>query len=293
MQTLLEANKFNQELLQKGVVEMFARSNAILETLPFRTINGNSYSYVREKTLPGVEFRSVNSGYTESTPEVDRLTERLSIFGGDSIVDKYLVATSNLTDIRAFNLEMKVKQMAKTFGETFINGDSGVDPNVFDGINKRMDPTQVVDAAETEISLGMLHELMDAVDGGADLLITTKSGKRELQRIFDLHPSYLQVGINSFGETITSFNDVRIVTLSEDTIPFRPAAVTGEISDLFAVRMGSDGVTGLQNGNGIRTTDVGELETKPAFLTRVEWYCSIMLQNPKAIAKLSNFLRAV
>ncbi|MPN29013.1 hypothetical protein SDC9_176461 [bioreactor metagenome] len=56
--------------------------------------------------------------------------------------------------------------------------------------------------------------------------------------------------------------------------------------EIFAVKFGpmSD-VCGIQNG-GVRVTDIGELETKPVYRTRIEWYCGLACFNPLSIARL-------
>jgi hypothetical protein len=51
--------------------------------------------------------------------------------------------------------------------------------------------------------------------------------------------------------------------------------------------MGPDGVSGLQNG-GINARDLGELEDKPAFRTRVEWYSGLAVFKGRAAARLQH-----
>ena len=58
--TLVEAAKLSNDVLQRGVIETFARNSAVLELHPFMEIAGNSYKYNQEQTLPGIAFRAVN-----------------------------------------------------------------------------------------------------------------------------------------------------------------------------------------------------------------------------------------
>jgi hypothetical protein len=44
-------------------------------------------------------------------------------------------------------------------------------------------------------------------------------------------------------------------------------------------------MTGIQS-SGMMVTDLGELETKPVFRTRVEWYTGIAIFHAKAAARL-------
>ena len=84
MLTLTEASKLIQNPLQRGVVEIFPRSSAVLERLPFMDVAGNAYAWNQEQTLPGIGFRGYNDTYTESTGVINPMTEALKIFGGIS-----------------------------------------------------------------------------------------------------------------------------------------------------------------------------------------------------------------
>ena len=50
-------------------------------------------------------------------------------------------------------------------------------------------------------------------------------------------------------------------------------------------------VSGLENG-GMDVRDMGELETKPAFRTRVEWYSGMGVFAPRSAARLNNITDA-
>ena len=91
----------------------------ITDTLQAHMISSwaNAYAYNAEATLPGVEFRAVNAGYTESTGTVNQATEKLVILGGDSDVDTFIQRTrSNLNDQRALQDQLKVKVLVNIFG---------------------------------------------------------------------------------------------------------------------------------------------------------------------------------
>src|SRR5690625_5710626 len=82
--TLPEAAKLSTDVLQRGVIETYARNSAVLELLPFMDIEGNSYRYNQEETLPGIGFRGVNEAFEESTGIVNQEFEGLNIAGGRS-----------------------------------------------------------------------------------------------------------------------------------------------------------------------------------------------------------------
>jgi hypothetical protein len=54
---------------------------------------------------------------------------------------------------------------------------------------------------------------------------------------------------------------------------------------------GDQAVTGLTNG-GVQVTDLGELETKPAYRTRIEFYCGLATFGGRAAARLRGVLAA-
>jgi hypothetical protein len=62
-------------------------------------------------------------------------------------------------------------------------------------------------------------------------------------------------------------------------------------SSMYAVKWGEEEyVSGLTNG-GIDVYDLGELETKPAFRTRIEWYNAIAIFNARGAARLKGILQ--
>lgn len=292
MLTLLEASKLSNDVLQKGVIEVFARTSPVLEMLPFMEISGNSYKYNVEKILPNVDFREVNTGYTASEGEVEQQTEGLVILGGDVDVDRYIVQTrGNINDIRSIQTNMKSKSLAKTFTNTFFNGDSATNALAFDGLKKRLVGTvQEVDNGNKALSLDALHELLDSVDGGADVLFMSKAMRRELQKILGQSTHYLQDGTDEFGRVVEYFGDVAIRTIDDEILPFANNG-TADVSEIYAVKFGvQEYVSGLRNG-GVSVRDLGELDTLPVYRTRIEFYCGLAIFNPKSASVLTNVIR--
>lgn len=76
--TLIEAaKKFSGDMVRQATIEIYAAASDIMRTLPFENIDGNALKYNQEQMLPGVGFRGLNEGYTESTgvlnPQVESL----------------------------------------------------------------------------------------------------------------------------------------------------------------------------------------------------------------------------
>ncbi|MDC3413967.1 major capsid protein [Terrihalobacillus insolitus] len=298
--TLTEHNLTN-DTLQRGVVSIFAQTSPVIELLPFMTISGNSYKYNQEGTLPNVEFRDVNKGYTPSSGTVVQKSESLMILGGDVDVDKFVAQTmGNVNNQRAVQTNMKSKQIAKTFTNKFFKGDKGTNPLEFDGLNARISNNAnelVAGDTGAVLSLALLHELLDMVEGGADVLFMGKAMRRELQKLLEGQTHYIQVGKDNFGRPIEYFGDVQIRTVEDDILGFNetigdPAAGgRTDSGSIYAVKFGAqEAISGLTNG-GVQVYDLGEIDAMPVYRTRIEFYCGLADFHPKAAARLKGVVR--
>lgn len=293
--TLPEAAKLSTDELQRGVIELYARNSAVLEMLPFMEIEGNSYRYNQEQTLPGVGFRGVNEGYTESTGVVNQLSEGLVIAGGDVDVDRFIVQTrSNVNDQRAIQTRMKVKSLALTWTNQFFNGDIATEPHGFDGLKKRLTGDQVIEAGTdgAELTIMMLDELIDAVDGEPDVLYVSKTMRRQIKALIQGHHGYDEGDYDAFGRKVMTYGGIPIRVIETDAqgneiLGFNETQGTSnDTASIYAVKFGPEEyVSGLQNG-GIDVRDLGELDEKPVFRTRIEWYNGLAVFHPKAAARL-------
>ncbi len=297
--TLIEAAKAAQgkgDVYKSGIIELYAQSSDILQVLPFMNIAGNALKYNREESLPGVGFRGVNEGYTESTGIINPVTEVLSICGGDLDVDKFIVATQG-EEQRTIHEAMKVKALAGAFTYSFIKGDNSANPKEFSGLQSRITGDQLISAGSTSggaaLSLEKLDELIDLVDNPTHLIMN-KTMRRKLTvaaRSASVG-GYITYDVDAFGRQVTKYNDLPILIADKDNngndiLPFSEAASSGSATatSIYCVSLTDDGVTGIQNG-GIDVKDLGELETKPCYRTRVEWYPAIAVYKGRAAARL-------
>lgn len=313
--TLAESAKLSQDTLAKGVLETFVQTSPILDRIPFMEIAGNAYAYDEEATLPGVAFRSVNEAYAESTGTVNQKSEKLVILGGDADVDRFIQQTrSNVNDQRAEQTALKVKAISYKFQETFFTGDSSVDTKSFDGLKKRLTGKQVIDAAANGMPilgssnadihqfLDKLDELLAAVPGinsangaiYASAAIIRKIGSAMRHISYD---TTLQQDIA--GKRVMQWNGIPILEAGQtpagkeilDTTETQGTATN--TASIYAVKFGQSegdqGVTGLTNG-GVMVEDLGQLQEKPAYRTRIEFYCGLGVFSGKAAARLKGVL---
>lgn len=282
--TLNEAAKLSTDILQKGVIETMVRNSAVLELLPFMEVVGNAYTYNQIHALPTVAYREVNEGYVESGSTFDLKAERLFMLGGEVYVDKFIAETrGNVNDQRAIQTEMKSKAIAEAFTKSFFHGDNSKNAKEFDGIVKRIDTKQTI-AVDGVLTLAKLNELIDAVPFGCDVLLMNRSTRRMLLNMLQDHQAYVETSTDAFGKPVTLYAGIAIRIVEDAMLP------NGEI---FAIKFGQEtDVCGIQNG-GVRVTDLGELEVKPVFATRIEWYCSIVVFNPLSVAVLTGITDGV
>jgi hypothetical protein len=297
--TLMEAAKLETgNDIRSAIIEMYAGSSDVLANLPFDNINGNSLTYNREASLPGVGFRGVNEAYTPSTGVLNPITERLVIAGGDIDVDKFIVDTQG-ADQRTVHEEMKVRALGLAWTRKFIKGDSSSDPREFDGLQTRVTGDQVISAGSTAggaaLSLAKLDEAIDQTFMPTHLLMS-----RAMARKFSAAARSTSVGgyitwdKNELGTRVMAYNDLPILTVDLDNtetaiLPFTEAASSGSstATSIYILSMGAMGLTGIQNGS-IDVRDMGELETQPAFRTRVEWYNGVAVYHGRAVTRLQH-----
>ncbi|MTV50083.1 phage major capsid protein [Heliobacillus mobilis] len=299
--TMTEAAKLSTDVLQKGVINTFARSSPILELLPFMEISGNSYKYNQEQTLPGIAFRSVNEGYVESAGVVNQLSEGLYILGGDVDIDKFLVQTrGNVNDIRSIHTDMKAKALALEFTRAFIKGDAA-QPGQFDGLQKRLTNKQVIDGKDEVLDLPKLDELIDAVEGEPDVIFCSKTMRRELKLVLQNSKHYIESGEDSFGRPVATYAGIPIRIIETDGAgqeilgftELDKAGTTNDTASIYAIKFGAEQyVSGLRNG-GVSVRDLGEIDSKPVFRTRIEFYCGMAVFHPRAAARLRYIKKGV
>jgi len=298
--TILEASKLNSgDVERNSIIEEFARNSDILRALPFESIAGNALKYNREEALPGVGFRGVNEAFSESVGVLNPITESLVIAGGDLDVDRFILRTMGENQ-RSVQEGMKVKALAHRWTKTFIKGDSSAEPREFDGLQRRIPvgSSQLIDAGATSggdaLSLFKLDTLISRVPGANALIMNTAMSLRLTQASRNQAVmGNVAFTINTLGQRVMTYNGLEILLAEEDEqgvpiLPFteaNPGGGTAASTSIYVVRMGDGGLVGLQN-DGISVRDLGELETKPVFRTRVEWYSGMAIFDGKSAARL-------
>lgn len=295
--SLLEASKRaagRDEVYLATIMELYARGSDILQYLPFENITGNAQTFNREQQLPRVAFRGLNEAYVEGTGKLEKVTESLAIAGGDLDVDVMLVKTGG-PDTRSSEEAMKIKALSLSISKTIMTGNVASDPKTFDGLQRRCIGDQLIAHAAGGLSLTTLDQLIDEVEDPTHLIMN-KSMRRRLSAAARLYTvgGYITYDLDAFGRRVTKFNDLPILIVDKDEsnnniLEFEEAGAssTSDCTSIYCVSMADNGFTGLQNGD-MSVRDLGELDDKPVFRTRVEWYVTIAAKRPRSIARLYN-----
>lgn len=288
------AETLSQEDMVRGVIEEIVHKDDLMALMPFSRTDGKAYVYVREKTNSEGSFLDVNEVVPEGASEVEEVVTKLRIIAGDVDVDKFLNETMSDTNQQlAIQIAMKAKGLATTFRRALIQGDSTVNPKSFDGLNKLVNDTgNYFEAGPngSALSLAMLDELIDMVNGRPDALMMRPGTFRALKTLWRAAGGNTggMLQIDNFGLSVPAHDGIPIII--NEFIPGDVAqGATASTCSVYALRLNEvDGVHGLFGGEsaGIRIEDIGTVQNKDATRTRLKWYCGLALKATKSLAAI-------
>ena len=289
--TLAEASKLSPDMLLTGVIATVIQESPVLQVLPFIEVVGNGLTYNQENTLPTASFFAVGGTWTESTPTFTQVTANLKILGGDADVDNFLKSTrSNLQDLEATVVQLKAKAVQQKFDDTFINGDTAVDADSFDGIDKLAISGQTVSMGTNgaTLTLDKLDEALDKIKGGKPhMLLMSRRSRRKLSSLSRATGSGLIVSErNEFGAMVEFYDGVP-VGINDHISDAKTVGTSTDCSTIHVLQWGEGTVTGLTAPGGLQAERVGSLEVKNASRVRVKWYVAIAVFNSLKLGKLT------
>jgi len=272
----------------RGVINQFA-DNPLFDILPFENVAGNAYSYVRTASRGNADFRAINAGYPESTPTFTSEVAELKRLGQDADVDVYLVQTQagvqSLADLRAQAVIAHTEALRAKFVKTLIHGDGTAES--FEGLESfgihEVEAPEGGFGTTGDTRQGMfdaLDELIGSVAGTPNVLLM---GEAQLARMKSAaRREGVLTDADNFGRTIQTYAGVPILSAGDDE-DGNPIIDNG---DIYAIRLDTNaGVFGITNG-GIQVRDLGELDAKPVYRTRLEFYCAAVMTHPRAAVVL-------
>jgi hypothetical protein len=142
--TLAQAKLNTQDDLDAMIIDEFRKSSVILDTLIFHDavspMGGGStltYGYHRVLAQRAAAFRAINSEYTPTEATKVRYSTDLKPLGGAFQIDRVLAQIARGGEV-TFQMEQLIKATTTKFADEVINGDTAVDANGFDGLDKAL-----------------------------------------------------------------------------------------------------------------------------------------------------------
>lgn len=302
--TLNEYAKAAENEVTRAVTELFSDSSDILEAMPFETINGSAYKYNLEDALGGIAFRGVNESFTPDIGIENPQVESLFTAGGEADVDNFILRTHGEAR-RAREENKKIKQMARSVTDVIMAGNNSSEPREFDGLQRRLTGTQLVHNTGTSggaaLSLTALDDMISRVVNPTHLIVNRKFRDvhfKALMRNQTLMGN-VQLTKNDLGRPVMLYNGLPMLVGYEvgpdaQVLPFTEVANGGGgavTTSIYCVSFMEGHVWGIQSG-AISAKDLGELDSKPARRTRVEWDPGMVIENPYAAARLTSITDA-
>lgn len=281
MVTLEQAKLNTQDAIQTGVIDEFRKSSFILDNISFDNAvspgtNGATltYGYTRLITQPTAAFREINAEYTPQEVTKQRYTTELKPFGGSFQIDRIIANTGGLVDEVNLQVEQKIKGAKALFHDTLINGDSAVDTDSFDGLNKAITGSSTEYNATSSIDLSdivgsstkmytfieMLDEFLSNLDGKPTFLASNSKLINKIKAVAR-NMGYMTRSEDAFGRSVDSYDGIPLIDLGEkagNNNPIIPIVntrkpngtdtVTG-LTDLYAARLSLDGFHAVSLAN--------------------------------------------
>lgn len=320
--TLAQAKLNAPDALSKMVIDEFRKSSFLLDNLTFDNVvtpvGGGAtmtYGYLRVKTQPSAGFRGINTEYTPQESEKEKMSVDLKIFGGSFAIDRVIADMGGVVNEVTFQMLQKIKAARALFHDTVINGDSAVDSNAFDGLDKALVGSSTEYGKNTYLDLSSSAAMdtnwkafLDALDdflgtldgkpsfiGGNSKLITKIKGVAR-------RAGYLSQVEDAFGRKVDAYDDIPLVDLGDKSGSVNPVVsivdtrkpngsdiVTG-LTDIFAARLGMDGFHGVSpTGNALIKQWLPDFKTSGAVKNgEVEMVAAMALKASKAAGVLRN-----
>ncbi len=311
--TLAEAQKNVQDDLQIGVIDEFRKSSFLLDNITFDdavspTGGGATltYGYTRLKTQPTAGFREINTEYTPSTVEKERHTVDLKVFGGSFEVDRIIAGMGGIVSEVQLQIEQKIKAAKALFNDTVINGDSAVDKNAFDGLDKAITGTDTEFILPTTLDMSTaakikenyiefmfyLDKFLKKLDGTPSFIGGNTDMISVIQLCSKLAGKYNETK-DDWGRQVETYNGIRLVDFgtkagtNEDVVS---TDNTSGVSSLYFGRLGLDGLHGVSMaGKAPVSTFMPNFNEAGAVKKgEVEMVAAIALKASKAAGKFTN-----
>lgn len=296
--TLLEAKETCQDKLTQYVIDEF-RKSALLDMLPFDNNvkpDGSTsmlYAYNRTTTQPTAGVRAINAEYVAQEAKTTRYTTEMKILGGSFEIDRAIINNQKgVIDHVTYQMNEKIKATRALFHDLFINGDNGINPDEFDGLNKAItgSATEIVPAAAINLStsanittnapvlLDTIRKLMSELSATPDVMLLNAQMYAVFQSIMDR--AGMVTSKENFGTEVFKWGDTAVMKMGDKPGTSNPIIpiVNGETSIYFA-KLGMDAVHAISPTQMINTYLPNMTETGAVKKGEVELIAATVMKN--------------
>lgn len=308
--TLADARNLSQDKLTDAVIDEF-RTSTLLNDLEFdnnvKPQGGKSltYSYNRITTQPTAAGRAINGEYTAQETKTTKESTDLKIMGGSYEIDRAIAANEQqVVNEVEFQSKQKSKATVAEFHNQIVNGDSGVRPTDFDGLNKILtgttsevvpaDAIDLADAAKIKANsaefLRMLRKTIGKVDGPATHILMNADMFATFQSTVD-NAHGLTTVRDEVGNETYKFGTAKIVVMGSKpggNTPIIETKSAGGETSIYILRAGMDGFHGVSpEGDTLVKTYLPDFATAGAVKKgEVEFIGATVLKSTSAAAVL-------
>lgn len=317
--TLAQAKLNAADDVDRMVIDEFRKSSFLLDSMPFDDVvnpaGGGAtltYGYQRLITQPTAAPRAINAEYVPQEVTRQQYVVDLKPFGGSYQIDRVLadIGPAAASEVALQNSQ-KIKAARSLFHDLAINGDSAVDANQFDGLNKALVGTTTefgaaagppyIDLSTSALRdsngnafIDLFEEMLGSLNERPDVIATNSKGRGLLVSLAR-RMGYKTAGEDAFGRKIETYDGIPIVDLGDKPGSANPivpvytsGAVTGMI-DIYAVHFGiADGFHGVSRaGAPLVQNWLPDFTTAGAVKTgEVEMVAAVALKASKAAGVL-------
>ena len=307
MSTFTEYQKLSSNWFNKGLYTTINTESELGPHLQMMSINGNAFEYSRENVNPVASFVGDEGELVDTTPQFTSSTETLKTLYVQTPLNLKTEALARVEDPRVIHHSKMMKSYARKLENAIINGRNAVDANEFDGLLRRCESETrmmamddgVVDgpgAAETELTLQRLREMIDTVQPGKpDILLMNRTMRRKLTNLMYAAGGGIQLdSISMFGRRVELFDTIPIVisdylSNSED---YNDSGTwsSSTATTIIAAKFGEEkeGFTLLHNGGTFNAEiqDLGIRKNRNERVFRMVSYPGAVVFSPLSIAAL-------
>jgi hypothetical protein len=292
-----------------GLYKRFTEISPVLQILPWMDVQGNSYTYTVEDSLPTASNRPVNGSYPSTNGGVNKITEELKITGAQGQLDRYMIKTqgrqNGAVDMKLGLWDGLAQAVSNLVDQSFFEGDDTADLNSVVGLRNRLSGNQVISVTTNggPLTIDLLDQLIDAVPFPNKHLFMNRFERRKFNALLRAAGTSIQMIMspNEVGRQIEGYGDIPLHIMertgdASSILGFdEQSGSSATTASIYCVAFGDDLTHGIYAGDkpgGLEVQDFGELQTSPQVLGRLEIYWGLVLKHPRCAARLRSLTAA-